>query len=458
MRGSGPLLRQTMRLFLRNVPALAILLSLLPHGVLGAQDTTMGGMQMGGQSRAPLGISMERMGSGTTWIPDAVSVPSRHFSAGPWELMLHGFAFAQYISQGGPRGDDQFGSLNWAMLMATRNLAGGRLQARTMLSLDPATVTRRGYPLLLQSGETIDGEPIVDRQHPHDFWMELGVLYERAVSSSLGISLYAAPSGEPALGPVAFMHRPSAMDNPVAPLGHHWQDATHISFGVLTAGIFGKSWKLEGSAFNGREPNEERWDYDRMKLDSWSGRLTMNPGPAWSVSLGYGYLDSPEALSPEESQHRLVAAILHGKPLGAEGQWSTTVVYGANKTSDHGRSHSIGFESEAILDARNTLFMRSEWAQKSAHDLALDDAPYNFDPHEKLPVSSVSLGYIRELGRARGATLGVGAMGTANFVPSSLSDIYGSRSPLGAVVFLRVRPFHQSRDMAGMHHHPGSDR
>jgi hypothetical protein len=149
---------------------------------------------------------------------------------------------------------------------------------------------------------------------------------------------------------------------------------------------------------------------------------------------------------------------LHGKPLGAEGQWSTTVVYGANKTSDHGRSHSIGFESEAILDARNTLFMRSEWAQKSAHDLALDDAPYNFDPHETLPVSSVSLGYIRELGRARGATLGVGAMGTANFVPSSLSDIYGSRSPLGAVVFLRVRPFHQSRDMAGMHHHPGSDR
>ena len=456
MRVSGPLLRQTMRL--HSVLTSFIFILALPGGILRAQDMTMGGMQMGGSSSAPLGISMERTGSGTTWIPDAVTLPARHFMAGPWEVMLHGFAFGQYISQGGPRGEDQFGSLNWAMLMASRNLAGGRFQARTMLSLDPATVTRRGYPLLLQSGEIIDGAPIVDRQHPHDFWMELGVLYERAVSSSLGISLYAAPSGEPALGPVAFMHRPSAMDNPLAPLGHHWQDATHISFGVLTAGIFGKTWKLEGSAFNGREPDEERWDFDRMKLDSWSGRLTINPGPAWSASVGYGYLDSPEALSPGESQHRLTAAILHGKPLGADGQWSTTLVYGANQTSEHGRSHSIGLESEAILDARNTVFMRSERAEKSAHDLALDDAPFNFDPDETLPVSSVSLGYIRELGRGWGATLGVGAMGTVNFVPSSLSDIYGSRSPLGAVVFLRVRPFHQSRDMAGMHHHAGSDR
>src|SRR5216110_659222 len=216
----------------------------------------------------PLGVSMERMGSGTTWIPDAVSLPARHVMSGSWLLMLHGFAFAQYDKQSGPRGDEQFGSLNWAMAMASRDLLGGRFQARTMLSLDPATVTSRGYPLLLQSGESYRGQPLVDRQHPHDFWMELAMMYERALSSTMGVTAYVAPSGEPALGPVAFMHRPSAMDNPVAPLGHHW--------------------KLEGSVFNGREPNEERWGFDRIRLDSYSGRFTAHMDSSWVFAAGYG--------------------------------------------------------------------------------------------------------------------------------------------------------------------------
>src|SRR2546425_5912774 len=167
----------------------------------------------------PLGVSMERMGSGTTWIPDAVPLPARHVMSGSWLLMLHGFGFVQYDKQGGRRGDGQFGSLNWAMLMASRDLLGGRFQARTMLSLDPATVTNRGYPLLLQSGETYRGQPLVDRQHPHDFWMELAVMYERAPSRRIGVAIYAAPSRGPALGPLALMHPPPALGNPAAPLG-----------------------------------------------------------------------------------------------------------------------------------------------------------------------------------------------------------------------------------------------
>jgi len=280
----------------------------------------------------PLGIPMDRMGSGTTWIPDAVTLPSRRLLSGAWEFMLHAFVFGQYDKQSGPRGDSQSGSLNWAMFMASRDLAGGRFQARTMLSLDAATVTPSGYPLLLQTGETYRAQPLHDRQHPHDFWMELGVLYERPVTSGLGVSLYAAPSGEPALGPVAFMHRPSAMDDPVAPLGHHWQDATHISFGVLTAGIFGRQWKLEGSAFNGREPNEKRWDFDAMRLDSYSGRFTVNPDSQWSLHVGYGFLKSPEALTPDESVHRLTGSILHGRKVGSEGQWATAAVWGSMRT------------------------------------------------------------------------------------------------------------------------------
>lgn len=401
-------------------------------------------------NKSPLGVSMDRMGSGTTWIPDAVAVPSRHVTAGSWEIMLHGFGFVQYENQSGLRGDSQFGSLNWGMLMVSRSLAGGRFQARTMLSLDPATVSGRGYPLLFQSGESFQGEPLHDRQHPHDFWMELGVLYERAITRSVGLALYAAPSGEPALGPVAFMHRPSAMDNLFAPLGHHWQDATHISFGVLTAGVFGRGWKLEGSWFNGREPDDRRWNFDKIRLDSYSGRLTVNPNRHWSVSAGYGYLKSPEVLEPEHSLRRLTASVLHGTSIGKAGQWASSVVWGANKVGGSpGLSHAILAESEAILDRSNTLFGRAEYLQKSAEELVLE--PIGPDPERRFGVATLSLGYIRELVRMRGLTLGLGVMGTLNRVPEDLATDYGSRSPVGAALFIRMRPaFQASHGMEGM--------
>jgi hypothetical protein len=385
----------------------------------------------------PLGISMERMGSGTTWIPDAVPLPARHVMAGSWLLMLHGFVFAQYDTQGGPRGDDQFGSLNWAMLMASRDLLGGRFQARTMLSLDPATVTSRGYPLLLQSGETYQGQPLVDRQHPHDFWMELAAMYERALSPRIGVTAYLAPSGEPALGPVAFMHRPSAMDNALAPLGHHWQDATHISFGVVTAGIFGHHWKLEGSVFNGREPDEARWGFDRIRLDSYSGRFSAHLDSNWTMSAGYGYLKSPEAAHPTESVHRVTAAVLHGRKIGHNGQWANALIYGANRRSGK-TTHSALAETEAVLDRRNTILGRVELAQKTAEDLAIGGVP----PDSAFAMTAVSLGYIREVVSTRGATVGLGAQGTLNVVPSGLQSSYGSRTPVGAIVFIRLRPLH----------------
>jgi hypothetical protein len=385
----------------------------------------------------PLGISMERMGSGTTWIPDAVPLPSRHVMAGSWLVMLHGFAFVQYDKQGGPRGDDQFGSLNWAMLMASRDLLGGRFQARTMLSLDPATVTNRGYPLLLQSGETYQGQPLVDRQHPHDFWMELAVMYERALSSNMGVSAYVAPSGEPALGPVAFMHRPSAMDNPIAPLGHHWQDATHISFGVLTAGVFGHHWKLEGSVFNGREPDEERWGFDRIRLDSYSGRFSVHLDSNWTASVGYGYLKSPEALNPSESVHRVTASVLHGRRIGQGGQLATALVWGANRKAG-GTTHSALAEVEAVLDRWNTIYGRLELAQKTAEDLALG----GFSPDTEFSVGAISAGYIREVLHGSAMTIGVGFQGTVNAVSPALEPFYGSRAPVGGMVFIRVRPVH----------------
>jgi len=433
-----------------NMPGMA--------GTPGMRGHTSEDMMIG-----PAGVSMERMGSGTTWIPDAVSMPSRRRMLGDWMIMAHGFVFAQYDKQTGERGADQFGSLNWAMLMATHDLEGGRFQARTMLSLDPLTVTNRGYPLLLQTGETYKGQPLHDRQHPHDFWMELGALYQRPVTKFLAWSIYAAPSGEPALSPVAFMHRPSAMDNPTAPIGHHWQDATHVSFGVLTTGLFTHTWQLEGSVFNGREPDEKRWDFDPIRLDSYSGRFTLNPNAQWSFAGGYGYLKSPEALNPNESMHRITASAQHGASLGSDGQVASTFIWAANKHSSVPRlSNSFLLESEAILDKRNTLFGRTELVQKSAEELVVVNPVVTskgvllpgFPVTQHFNVGTAQLGYIRELARTHWATIGLGAAGTLNFVPGPLEPYYGSRTPVGTFIFLRLRPFHASKkgmnDMGGM--------
>jgi hypothetical protein len=402
----------------------------------------------------PLGVSMDRMGSGTTWIPDAAPLPTAEFMKGAWHLMLHGFVWGQYDKQGGPRGDGQLGSLNWGMFMASRDLVGGRFQARTMLSLDPWTVSNRGYPLLLQTGESYQGSPLIDRQHPHDFWMELAAMYERPMTSSVGFLLYGGPSGEPALGPVAFMHRPSAMDMPFAPLSHHWQDATHITFGVLTAGLFTNRFKIEGSIFNGREPNEERWDFDAIKLDSYSGRLTFNPTLNWSMSAGYGWLESPEILDPSESMHRITASVLHGTKLGMEGQVASAVVWGANAHAGK-FTHSLLAESDAVLDKSNTLLGRAEFVQKGAEDLVIDGPPFNFASDDHFNVIALSAGYIRELFRLRGATIGLGGMGTVNLIPSSLEPVYGSKTLVGGAVFLRLRPTIKSgmSSMPGMTHH-----
>jgi hypothetical protein len=428
--------------------AAAFLANLSAAAHAGAQ---MQPMQMTMMTPEPLGVSMERMGSGTTWIPDAVGLPSIHSMKGSWDLMLHGFVFGQYDKQAGPRGDEQFGSLNWGMFMASRELAGGRFQVRTMLSLDPATVSEKGYPLLLQSGESFAGQPLVDRQHPHDFWMELGAMYERPITKNVGVMVYGAPSGEPALGPVAFMHRPSAMDNPFAPLGHHWQDATHVSFGVATAGVFTNKWRLEGSVFNGREPDEHRWNFDPIKFDSYSGRLTFNPDSSWSFTGGYGWMKSPEILDPGEPLHRMTASALHGVKRGDGGQIASAVIWGANV--QHGVwSHSVLVESEAILDQSNTLLMRAEYVQKNAEELVLERPPHNLDPELRLNVGTISAGYIREVGRMWGTTLGLGGMGTVNFVPSSIESIYGSRMPVGGVLFLRLRPQFNRKSMAGMDH------
>lgn len=387
----------------------------------------------------PLGTPEARMGSGTSWVPDSSPMHAADVMLGAWTLMLHGDGFFQYDWQRGSRGSNQLGIVNWGMAAATRPLGGGQLQLRAMLSAEPWTIGSWGYPLLVQTGESYQGAPLHDRQHPHDLFMELAALYERPVARNLGLSLYLAPVGEPAVGPVAFPHRPSAADDPLAPISHHWQDATHITFGVVTAGVFTRNVKLEASWFNGREPDENRthFDYAGRRLDSYSARVTVNPGPRWSLSTWYAYLKSPEGLYPDESLHRIGAAALTTQPVSTRGAWSSALIYGANAQIGTGRlSSGVLVESTLDLDGTNSFFGRAEYVQKSAQELVIPSVPVTI-PYD---VGALALGYLRTVGNVAGLAAGVGVRGSLNFVPSTLTAVYGSRTPAGVAIYLRLRP------------------
>jgi hypothetical protein len=364
-----------------------------------------------------LGIPDARAGSGTAWLPDSSPMHAAHSSAGKWTLMVHGYVAPLYDTQRGPRGDDQFNVINWGMLTARRAFGGGQVALRVMVSADPWTVGPRGYPLLLQSGESYKGVPLVDRQHPHDLWIELAALWERPLAANLAASLYAGAVGEPAVGPPAFQHRPSAQSDPFAPLGHHWQDATHTTYGVLTAGIFSHALKVEASAFNGREPDATRTDFDFRRIDSYSARVTGAPGPHWTLSTWYAYLDTPEELHPGESIHRYGAAV-----LTAQGSLNAALVWGAN-----GKRHSLLVEGDFEVLPGHHMFTRVEYVRKSGEDLGVP--PGNYD------LGSLVLGYVRDRG-----TFSLGTRAAISFVPAALGASYGSRTPVGVAVYGRWRP------------------
>jgi len=237
---------------------------------------------------------MGAMGSGTAWQPSSGPMHMQHWTKGDWLLMFHYNLFAGVNRQGGPRGVTKFESANWFMPMAYHKLGKGTLQLRGMFSAEPFTFPPGGSPLLFQTGETYKGQPLIDRQHPHDLFMELSAQYTLPIGERGTWFTYFGYPGEPALGPVAFPHRMSASENPSATLAHHLQDSTHISFGVLTTGFTYRWFKLEGSIFNGREPDENRYDFDAHKWNSRSARLWFMPNSNWAFQISHGFLRSPE--------------------------------------------------------------------------------------------------------------------------------------------------------------------
>jgi hypothetical protein len=248
------------------------------------------------------------------------------------------------------------------------------------------------------------------------------------------------------------MHRLSAYDNPIAPLTHHWLDGTHISHGVLTLGWESRGkWKLDGSIFNGREPDADRWDIDGFDLDSFAARLTFDPTPRWSAQVSAARVAEPERLHPSLDVVRFTASATYHRPL-SRGYWQTTVAYGRNDTErltgppeslppgvhvhfTPGISpvqHAVLVETGVRFAGAHAVFARAEWAEKNELFLAADrrhDVVYD--------VGKLSAGYVFDFLVRPRARVGAGTYGSLQAVEADLDFVYGT-TPSSLGIFCRV--------------------
>jgi hypothetical protein len=386
------------------------------QGMPGMSDTRQEPMQASGTSVNPAGSPMAMV----------------HIDAGRWTLMLHGVVFVTDIQQTGPRGADKFLSMNWFMTQASHLLAGGTFSLRSMLSLDPATITDRRYPELFQTGETAFGKPIVDGQHPHDLFMELAAEYTHPLGDKSRFWLYAAPVGDPALGPVAYPHRVSAAELPQATLGHHLEDSTHISDEVVTVGVARGIFGIEASGFHGREPDENRWNIDHGSIDSWSGRFTIAPNSHWSAQVSAGRLTKPEALEAGD-QLRTSASVTYVRPFN-RGDWATGLIWGrVHKTV--GGDNLNGFDLESVGRFRSVNYLTGRIELVDKDELF---APGNPLAGQTFRIGAYTAGYTRDFNFIPRIASGLGANITQYTMATQVHEYYGSH-PVAVLVFLRFR-------------------
>lgn len=369
--------------------------------------------------------------SGTSWQP--ASVPGHLWmrSFGAWDVMAHGVLFLTYNQQGGPRGVGKAESVNWLMFMEQHKLGRGTLLLRQMFSAESLTSPHPGFPELFQTGETYHGQPLVDHQHPHNVFAELSAMYSLPITEHVSWQLYGGPAAEPALGPVTYIHRASGSELPAAPLGHHLQDSTHTSFGVVTTGFVVERVKIEGSVFNGREPNEKRWSIQPAALDSWSARASIAPSRNWTAQYSHGRLIHPEALEPG-NERRQTASVEYNRSF-AEGNWATSVVWGRKHKDDTLRNlNSYLLESTVNFKRRNYGYTRIELVDK-------DELFPQAATHPTYRIAAYTLGGVRDLLQARLGQLGLGADVTFYGKPGVLDAVYGT-NPISFRVFVRLRP------------------
>ena len=401
--------------------------SQMDHFQMGSTQMDHGQMAMKG-ALGP--YPMERESSGTAWQPDASEHEGLHVMTGDWTLMAHGTLNLVYDYQSDRRGDDKAFASGMLMGMARRPIGNGTLQFKAMLSPEPL-MGKSGYPLLFASGETANGaDRLIDRQHPHDLFMELSASVSQNIGPKSSVFLYAGLPGEPAFGPPAFMHREAILDSPEAPISHHWLDSTHISFGVLTGGIVLDRVKLEVSRFNGREPDQHRWNIETGPIDSTAVRVSWNPTRTLALQGSWGHFTDPEQLEPGVDQKRWSASALWAEDVAPGWKLAGTLAWG-RKTVEH--HDDDAFVAEASLKHSGwTVFGRGEMTE-NRELLDLEEHGPAFR------VGKVSLGAIRDFQVADHFSLGLGGLFAVNFVPGGLAPLYGGSNPTGAMGFVRLK-------------------
>ncbi len=425
----------------RQMPMMHDMKGMKMDGDMSGMD--MSGMQMDGMMSSSLSknLPMNRDGSGTSWLPDASPMYGIMLNSGKWDFMLHGNVALRYTDQDvfnkGSRGSQKFDAPNWIMGMAQSPVGeNGLIHFNLMMSLDRLTEGGSGYPLLFQSGESWKGIPLVDRQHPHDLFSEVSASYAYAFSSKSDLSIYVGYPGEPALGPVTFMHRPSAMADPDAPISHHWADATHITFGVATLGYRYDDFKIEASSFTGREPDENRYNFDEPKFDSWSARLDYNPSSNWALQVSHGFIKSPEALHPDENVYRTTASATYSLSFGMENSFNATALWGLNKTPGQSGDNAALLEGDVRLK-KFDLYTRYEYVQKTTEELNLNDLIYG--DYSIFDINALTLGLNYDLLKLGPLNLAAGGQVTIYAASTKLNSLYGT-NPIGGEIFLRLYP------------------
>jgi hypothetical protein len=380
---------------------------------------------------------MERESSGTAWQPDTSEHSALHVMSGDWTLMAHGLLNLVYDHQSGARGDDKAFASGMLMGMARRPLGNGTLQFKAMLSPDPL-MGKSGYPLLLASGETANGvDRLIDRQHPHDFFMELSASVSQNIGPKSSVFLYGGLPGEPAFGPPAFMHREAIMDSPEAPITHHWLDSTHISFGVLTGGIVLDRVKLEVSRFNGREPDQHRWNIETAPLDSTAVRVSWNPTRTLSLQGSWGHFEDPEQLEPGVDQKRWSGSALYAREVAPGWKLAGTLAWGRKTIQDH---HGEALRDDAF--AAEASVKHSGWTVFGRGEITENRELIELEGEEHGPafrVGKVSLGAMKDFRIAENLSIGAGGLFSVNFVPDALAPLYGGNNPTGAMGFVRLK-------------------
>jgi len=364
-----------------------------------------------------------------------------------WATVFHGYAFLNANRQGGDSGEQDFESQNHLMVAATRTTGRGALELLGTFTAEPMTIQPLGSPDLFQRGETYRGSLLIDRQHPHDLFVQLAARWSRESTSRARFWLYVAPVGEPALGPTAYVHRASAAMNPAAPLAHHNQDSTHISSDVLTVGTEIGLFDVEASSFHGREPDENRWNVDQGRPDSYAGRVSFRPADGLVIQVSAGRREHPEALEAGD-QTRQTVSIEYAKPT-VGGSIAASLIVGRNLLEGGQREWGNTLEATWKFARWNTVYGRAERVDRDLYELLNKQQRPQTVPPRRTAVGALTLGYARDLPLLSEAETALGAGLTLYRFDDRLDPAYGDW-PVSAQVFLRVG--FGSRGMDHHHH------